>query len=370
MKFRFAFFLALIVLVITGAIVLRVKTNKPPESEVMKAGKILSEARIEKCAKYAKATFKEAEQYYDSSVVEWKNQNEKFILFRNYKNVSEFAAKSIQLSEKSIVQARKSITNTEEILEIRIGKISHKIKHFEDSFGNFPMSKKHRDEFTKCKLLYSESLFAYKNSNYSLCSMKLDSVEVVLNDVTSHYQEKLFDYFKEFPKWKRLLEQTISSSKKNRNYVIVVDKFARELLVYKNGEIYKKYTVELGMNWIGDKMQQGDKSTPEGLYKILNKKQNGATRYYKAFLLDYPNDDDKKRFLLNKKNGTIKHNAKIGNLIEIHGNGGKGIDWTDGCVALSDNDMDEVYKLCPVGTKVTIVGSTKSMNELSVSSIK
>ena len=56
---------------------------------------------------------------------------------------------------------------------------------------------------------------------------------------------------------------------------------------------------------MGDKNQQGDKSTPEGLYKITDKKSNGQTTFYKALMLDYPNDDDKKRFLQNKKNGVI-----------------------------------------------------------------
>ncbi len=60
------------------------------------------------------------------------------------------------------------------------------------------------------------------------------------------------------------------------------------------------------------------------MYKIIEKKQNGQTKYYKALLLNYPNEDDKKRFLANKKNGIISKDAKIGNLIEIHGNGGKG----------------------------------------------
>lgn len=368
MKYKLAFFIALLILVTTGTLIyLRVEENKPPESEITKARKILSEAQSEKCAKYAKETFSQAQQNYDSAIIEWKKQNEKFILLRDYSEVAELAKKSILLSEKSIVQARRSITSTEEILEVRIGKIKHAIKHFDDSYGNFPLQKKHRNDYTKSKLLYSESLLAYKNRNYSACSKKLDSVELIINDVTTHYQEKLINYFDNYPDWKKLTEQTIITSRKHRTYAIIVDKFARKLIVYKNGKAIKTYQMELGMNWIGDKMQQGDKSTPEGLYKILVKKQNGATKYHKAFLLDYPNEEDKKRFLLNKKKGILKHDAKIGNLIEIHGSGGKGIDWTDGCVAVTDSDMDELYRLCPTGTRVTIVGSTKSMDELSIS---
>lgn len=366
MKYKVVFFAMVLLLFIAGVFVFRIRNNVPPESEVTRARAILSDAQNEKSPKYANRVFAEAQQYYDSAMAEWKIQNEKFILFRDYQKVSEFAKESIERSEESIFLARKSITSIEEILEIRIGKVNSKIKHFEDNFGNFPMSKKHRDDFVKCKLIYSESVLAFKSRNYSSCTAQLDTVELVINDVTSHYQEKLTDYFKDYPTWKKWADQTILSSKKSQNIAIIVDKFSRKLLVLKNGKAFKTYSVELGVNWIGDKMQKGDRSTPEGVYKIVDKKHNGATRYYKAFLLDYPNEEDKKRFALNKSKGIIRHDAKIGNLIEIHGNGGKGLDWTDGCIALTDQVMDEVYRLCPVGTKVTIVGSTKSLNELSI----
>ena len=55
--------------------------------------------------------------------------------------------------------------------------------------------------------------------------------------------------------------------------------------------------------------------------------------------------------------GSLPSSAKIGGLIEIHGNGGKGIDWTEGCIALTDTEMDIVFKTVKVGTPVTIVGS-------------
>jgi lipoprotein-anchoring transpeptidase ErfK/SrfK len=58
----------------------------------------------------------------------------------------------------------------------------------------------------------------------------------------------------------------------------------------------------------------------------------------------------------------IAASADIGNLIEIHGDGGKGIDWTDGCIALKNTDMDILYKLVPNGTTVTIVGTAQPLN--------
>jgi lipoprotein-anchoring transpeptidase ErfK/SrfK len=58
------------------------------------------------------------------------------------------------------------------------------------------------------------------------------------------------------------------------------------------------------------------------------------------------------------KRGELHLRARIGGLIEIHGEGGQGRDWTNGCVALSNRDMDEVFALARVGTRVTIVGTS------------
>jgi len=92
---------------------------------------------------------------------------------------------------------------------------------------------------------------------------------------------------------------------------------------------------------------------------------NGETRFYKALLLDYPNEDDRTRFTQNKKKGVLGTDAEIGGHIEIHGVGGKGADWTDGCIALKNKDMNVVFNLCPVGTKVVIVGSTRPIHEVT-----
>jgi len=325
---------------------------------------MLAEAQLERSPRYAARTFLQAGMYYDSAMVEWKIQNDHFILFRNYKKVAELARKSVKSSEQAINIARRTISETEDALGIRLEKSGEKIRNFDENFSRFPMDKEHRERFSRARLLYSESRQAYKNKNYALCMSRLDSVEAVTNELSTFYRDRLEEYFEDYPKWEAALEQSITFSRKNQTIVLVVDKMARELTVYKDGKILKEYPVELGANWVGDKMEQGDKSTPEGLYRILDKKQNGQTRYHKAFLLDYPNAEDKERFSLNKKNGVIHPDARIGNLIEIHGSGGKGIDWTDGCIALRDSDMEELYALCPVLTRVTIVGSTKSLNSL------
>jgi len=90
---------------------------------------------------------------------------------------------------------------------------------------------------------------------------------------------------------------------------------------------------------------------------VTDVKLGARTRYYKALLVDYPNDEDLERWEKARREGTISRRVGVGGLIEIHGHGGQGTDWTDGCVALRDRDMDRLLTYAGLGTPVTIVGT-------------
>ena len=157
---------------------------------------------------------------------------------------------------------------------------------------------------------------------------------------------------------------TLNNSKKSRDYSIIIDKFSRKCFIYLNGTRKYEFEAELGKNWVGDKRVKGDMATPEGMYKITRKFDGGKTKYYKALLLDYPNDEDRAKFRSDIEYGSLPASSQIGGLIEIHGNGGKGIDWTEGCIALTDSEMDVVFKIVKVGTPVTIIGSMVDLKDV------
>jgi murein L,D-transpeptidase YafK len=136
----------------------------------------------------------------------------------------------------------------------------------------------------------------------------------------------------------------------------VVDKVNHYADLYYDGRLKKRYRVDLGMSWLGDKVRRGDNATPEGKYKIIRKMGPSETRYYRALLLNYPNEEDRRQFVELKRKGQISGRADIGGSIEIHGHGGRGTDWTQGCVALANADMDDLCRYVRVGTPVTIVG--------------
>jgi murein L,D-transpeptidase YafK len=104
---------------------------------------------------------------------------------------------------------------------------------------------------------------------------------------------------------------------------------------------------------------EGDRNTPEGKFTITNK--NPASQYNKFMLLSYPNDSSFNRFNKLKAAGKIPSTAQIGGSVGIHGiwKGGDdmiemGVGWTDGCVALKNKDVEELFSLVGVGTQVLI----------------
>jgi hypothetical protein len=158
-------------------------------------------------------------------------------------------------------------------------------------------------------------------------------------------------------RWQRWKSEAVAWSRREGRAAIVVVKDTHTMTLFVRGEPVKSYTVELGFNWIADKHQEGDGSTPEGRYRVVARMDHLASDFHKALLIDYPNAEDRAEFSRARRSGEIPASARIGGLIEIHGGGGRQHDWTDGCVAVSSREIDDLFGRVSVGTPVTIVGS-------------
>ena len=137
---------------------------------------------------------------------------------------------------------------------------------------------------------------------------------------------------------------------------------------------YLSQKLDLGYNFFADKERRGNLAdpdhwrTPEGQFFVANK--NPHSQFYKAFVLNYPNAEDAERGL---EDGLITQaqydaivqaeqsvtmplmNTELGGYIEIHGNGtGNRNNWTQGCIAIADAEMDRLWNLIVVGTPVLI----------------
>jgi L,D-peptidoglycan transpeptidase YkuD (ErfK/YbiS/YcfS/YnhG family) len=156
--------------------------------------------------------------------------------------------------------------------------------------------------------------------------------------------------------WRRWIEDTVEQSRRSGSPAIIVNKERHLLTLLVRGRPVRNYVAELGYNSIANKWHAGDAATPEGRYRITAKKGVGQSTYHMALLLDYPNAEDRRRFEAARRAGRVARGASLGNLIEIHGEGGRGRDWTRGCVALASGDIEELFDQVNVGTPVTIVG--------------
>jgi lipoprotein-anchoring transpeptidase ErfK/SrfK len=163
-------------------------------------------------------------------------------------------------------------------------------------------------------------------------------------------------------RWQAWADETVAASRGGR-VSIVVDKLDRHLYLFRDGRVAARFHADLGRNALADKLAAGDGATPEGRYRVTEKRANGSTQWYKALLLDYPNADDWKTYRAMKRRGEISPGRGPGGLIEIHGQGGKRSNWTDGCVALPNPVMDKLFAAVPVGTPVTIVGTAQLPGE-------
>jgi len=134
---------------------------------------------------------------------------------------------------------------------------------------------------------------------------------------------------------------------------IEVYKSKRKMFVYSDGKLLKTYTISLGRNPVGHKEVEGDFKTPEGIYEINAKNPNSG--YHKNLGVSYPNEKD------------IEHAKSLGKSpggdIKIHGiRNGSGFiskfqrwkDWTAGCIAVTNDEVDELYESVKIGAKIEI----------------
>lgn len=125
------------------------------------------------------------------------------------------------------------------------------------------------------------------------------------------------------------------------------------MYLLENDKVIKQYHVAFGANPKGHKQQEGDEKTPEGTYILDYKKEDSS--FYRSMHISYPNEQDK----ANAK----KLGVSPGGFIMVHGqrNGfgwlapiAQWFNWTDGCIALTNSEMDEFMELVNVGTEIQI----------------
>lgn len=134
---------------------------------------------------------------------------------------------------------------------------------------------------------------------------------------------------------------------------VVVRKGERRLYLMRNGAVLRSFKVALGLRPEGHKQSEGDYRTPEGKYRLVRRNPN--SEYFLSIQVSYPNDDDIAR--------ARKQGVRPGGAIMIHGQPNtptrsrdyyQTVDWTEGCIAVSNSDMVEIWLMTPPDTPIEI----------------
>jgi murein L,D-transpeptidase YafK len=186
--------------------------------------------------------------------------------------------------------------------------------------------------------------------------MKLDFMKVFLICITFSAFVLATTYFS--------FSQSLSPME---NSHLVIIKKKRLLQIFDGEKLVRQYKIALGFAARGDKEIEGDGKTPEGEFYIFTK--NDQSRFYLSLGLSYPNAEDAKRGLKEKIISQEEYDAilkavdekqmppqktALGGEIYIHGGAAEN-DWTNGCVALRNEEMKEIFDTIPIGAQVKIL---------------
>lgn len=330
----------------------------PCKTERESANTALSAAIDAGAKRWASSSLATAEGKLLAAEREYRRQEGRFVSFRTFDLARSLFVSAAQMASDAARDAESArVRSASETLSLVATTERAAIKLEPDAERvNLPRDGRAKLTAARIKLDHAKQLVErheYGDARRMAESASND-VEVVrarITEIASRFTDS-----KSVATWRRWVDDTIRDSRRTGGLAIIVLKEKHEVVLYDDGRPVKRYAADMGRNRTADKARAGDRATPEGRYKIVKKKDVGRSKYHRALLLNYPNDDDRRQFQEMKARGLIPRGASPGNLIEIHGHGGRGEDWTDGCVALADREMDDLFRRVPVGTPVTIVG--------------
>jgi len=356
-------------LTLLGCVAAAQLAPEPPAAQIHAACRAMSAARHAEAEAYAPVEMATAKETFQRMWDDLRRNNQKWFPLRNYANVTKLAILTSLQGEAATLRAGSTRDSLALHSIATMLAVKDKILDVQAAYEEIDMPRAYRGALRHSALLIAESEAAFARENFELAAERAAAALESVSQVSDETVELIDGYFNSMKTWRRWVRETIEYSDTTGQEVIIVDKLAHLCQVYVDGELLAEYPVELGPRWMGQKHRQGDNATPEGKYFITEKKEHAATRYYKALEINYPNKEDSARFIAAQQRGKIPRSAHPGGLIEIHGDGGKGSDWTAGCVALQNDHIDDLYAMTGVGTPVTIVGSLQGLSRKKMNKI-
>jgi L,D-peptidoglycan transpeptidase YkuD (ErfK/YbiS/YcfS/YnhG family) len=344
----------LIVIAFSGLAVFFLPLQHPPVLSLNNTKLALKQATKASALRYSEPTYRLAQELLQKGWMEMARQNGRLAPFRNYKAADSLLNLATQMAQQATRQAQEKVSYLDSVAQSERAELQNELQLCREaldggSWANFRAER----YWSIADLSLKTSKLLLNQGEYEEARQTAEKGRQSLHQLIELLAEYANDEAKKIQVWRRWVQETLNESQTNGTYALIVDKAAHKTYLIRAGEVVHVYKCELGYNSAHQKLFSGDGATPEGKYRISKIKR--ASKFYQALLIDYPNPTDRNRFSENKRKGIISPYARIGGLIEIHGSGGQNRDWTDGCVALTDKEMDHIMQYVTVGTPVTIV---------------
>ena len=344
---------SLLLLTLTALVFLFAGCEDPPVLSLENARQALRLAEDAGAVRYAEVIYRDAEQLVNTGWMAMARENGKLAPFRDFDNADSILAMAYRRATEARTKAIDSIETVRTVSQTNLAELNTELEEWNEALNGSLANFNTRDDWQRARLNLDMARKLMATGEYDEARVSMLKARNFLKQVGAALEEHQQDESRQISIWRRWVSETLELSRAANSYAVIVDKVAHKTYLVKGGRLLRTYDSELGYNSSRQKLFSGDAATPEGKYRVV--KENNRSKFYRALLLDYPNDYDRKRFADNKRKGVISKRARIGGWIEIHGDGGKNHDWTEGCVALTNSDMDHIMKFVSVGTPVTIV---------------
>jgi hypothetical protein len=275
--------------------------------------------------------------------------------------VERLAAAAEAAAVTALVAARREGGRRHAELAARRGDLARRLAALDGYLDRSPADQGLRERFGRARLeldMAGSALAPGERGDLAAAAARLAAAAAELDRVEGRLGEsyaRLRDP-RLLGRWQAWVDEILAASRQE-GAAVVVDKLAGRCYLLRGGRVAAAFPAELGRNGLAGKLYAGDEATPEGRYRVTAKRPGGDTRYHRALMLDYPSPADLRDFGDARRRGLVPAGRGPGGGIEIHGHGGRAVNWTNGCVALRDEDMDRLFAAVEVGTPVTIVGT-------------
>jgi len=351
---RLIVIIGIILIVAVSLAVLFMNPAEPPVWLLQSAKGAVQSAHGAGALRYSEKAYRNAEALVNQGWMEMAHQNGQLAPLRNYDKADSLLLLAVKTASDAATQARTYVANIQALALREQKDLRDELASWEEAL-NGSLAK------INLKRYYSSAEFSLQTADRLMVAGEYEEARESMT-VAQMWMKRLGESLNQYDNdeagklltWRRWVQETVDDSRAGGSYAVIVDKAKHKTYLLKAGQIIHTYNCDLGYNSAQQKMFSGDGCTPEGKY-VVSVAKHHSSRYYKALLINYPNEADRQRFNENKSRGVISRRARIGGLIEIHGNGGRDRDWTEGCVALTDREMDHLMQYVGVGTPVTIV---------------